>query len=302
MAALLTGAAAIGMAGVFARLLMNRGLGPSAAAMWRLGLAAPLFWVQPLLGSAKRSDGESHPVRLGRLLWLSIPGVFFAVDLSFWHWSIRFTTVANATLLSNFAAIFVALVGRLCLRERLGGVFVVGLILALVGAAVVLRASFALSARYVLGDVLGLCSAVFYAGYQLWIKRLRGRFTVPEILGASAVSSVALLALISWLSAESMWPASRAVWGVVVLLAVVSQFCGQGLIAFAFAHLPAGLASVSLLFQPVVAAVAAWGIFGETLGPLQIAGGAVVLVGIALARISSLTRPRAILDSGGEGQ
>jgi len=44
---------------------------------------------------------------------------------------------------------------------------------------------------------------------------------------------------------------------------------------------------VSLLFQPVMAALFAWVLLGEALVPLQIAGGIVVLIGIYLARRGS---------------
>jgi len=284
--ALLAGASAIGFAPVFTRLAMNRELGPSATAMWRVALAAPLFWGQLLIGrSAKKAPLAG--LSKADVLSLLLPGVLFAGDLAFWHWSIKFTTVANATLLANFAAVFVALAGWLWLRERLRWGFVVGLVLALAGAAVLLRASFALSARYLLGDVWGLVTALFYAAYQLSIKRLRGRFGVAQILGASAFSSTACLAVISWASGERMWPAAVGVWALLIGLAWISHYCGQGMIALAFGHLPASFSSVSLLFQPLVAAAAGWVILGESLGAGQIAGGAAVIVGIALARRGS---------------
>jgi len=60
-----------------------------------------------------------------------------------------------------------------------------------------------------------------------------------------------------------------------------------GLIAFALAHLPAAFSSVGLLSQPVMAAAFAWVLLGEPVVALQVAGGAVVLVGIYLARRGS---------------
>ena len=67
----------------------------------------------------------------------------------------------------------------------------------------------------------------------------------------------------------------------------ISHAAGQGLIAYALAHLPAAFSSVSLLFQPVMAALFAWLLLAEALVPLQIAGGVVVLAGIYLARRGS---------------
>lgn len=90
--------------------------------------------------------------------------------------------------------------------------------------------------------------------------------------------------VISLLSGEKLILTGLAIWGILVALGLVSHVGGQGLITYAFGHLPASFTSVSLLFQPVVAGAAAWVIFGESLSAVQIGGGVVVLIGIALAR------------------
>jgi drug/metabolite transporter (DMT)-like permease len=74
---------------------------------------------------------------------------------------------------------------------------------------------------------------------------------------------------------------------VLLALALLSHVGGQSLIAYALAHLPAAFSSVSLLLQPVAAALLAWLILSEALGLLQGLGGAVVLAGIAIARRGS---------------
>ena len=84
-----------------------------------------------------------------------------------------------------------------------------------------------------------------------------------------------------------MLPASAYGWWVLAGLALVSHAAGQGLIAYALASLPAAFSSVSLLFQPVVAALFAWVLLSESLVPLQVVGGLVVLLGIYLARRGS---------------
>ena len=86
---------------------------------------------------------------------------------------------------------------------------------------------------------------------------------------------------------QPFWPSGAAGWWVLAGLALVTQVLGQGLIAYAFAHLPASLSSVSLLIQPVMAALFAWLLFGEAIGAAQYLGGAIVLAGIWLARRGS---------------
>jgi len=96
---------------------------------------------------------------------------------------------------------------------------------------------------------------------------------------------------VTLLSPQPMFPHSAGGWWVLVALALVTQIMGQGLIAYAFAHLPASLSSVSLLIQPVMATFFAWILFGEPVGPIQYIGGAVVLAGIWLSKRGSPDEP-----------
>ena len=139
-----------------------------------------------------------------------------------------------------------------------------------------------------LGDALGAITAIFYAGYMLAIKVARddGASTVRLMAWSTTITAIALLP-IALAFPQPMMPMSTRGWLVVAGLAIVSQILGQGLIAYAFAHLPASLSSVSLLIQPVVAAFVAWRLFGEAVGPAQFIGGAVVLGGIWLAKRGS---------------
>ncbi|MGH7948478.1 MAG: DMT family transporter [Candidatus Binataceae bacterium] len=215
-----------------------------------------------------------------QILW---PALFFAGDLAVWHVAIYWTSVANATLLANLAPIFVTVVAWLWLRERFRWTFCLGLLLALGGAALVMRASFANSGRHFRGDLLGVATALFYAGYQLTVKRLRARrSTGTTMFWSTLVSAVALLG-VAWALGERMLPASARGWAVLLALAVISHVGGQGLIAWALAHGPASASSVSLLWQPVVAAFIAWLVFGETLGATHALGAVIVLLGIYLA-------------------
>jgi drug/metabolite transporter (DMT)-like permease len=70
---------------------------------------------------------------------------------------------------------------------------------------------------------------------------------------------------------------------VLIALGLISHLFGQGLVAFGMRDAPVGLASILLLSQPIVAALAAWGVFNETMGPLEAGGAALVLAGLAIA-------------------
>jgi drug/metabolite transporter (DMT)-like permease len=79
-------------------------------------------------------------------------------------------------------------------------------------------------------------------------------------------------------------PLTLAGWAVVLALAWVCHFGGQSFITFALAWLPPSFSSLTLLIQPVVAALLAWWLLKEPLSALQALGGVIVLAGILVAR------------------
>src|SRR6266496_6526963 len=128
--ALIGGATGIGFAPVLVRFSET---GPTATAFFRLLFALPLIWLW-----AARERSRPSPFRQPRTrsdFWaLAVAGLFFTADLSIWHWSLQFTTVANSTLLTNLAPIFVTIGTRIIFGDRIRLEFVVGMILALAGA------------------------------------------------------------------------------------------------------------------------------------------------------------------------
>jgi drug/metabolite transporter (DMT)-like permease len=275
--ALLLGATCIALSPIFVRVA---DVGPTASAFWRVALAAPLLW--PL--AALAPHGTARPD------WklLLAAGFAFAGDLGFWHWSIQFTSVANSTLLANLASLFVTLAAWIFWRERPSALFTAGLAIALAGVALLVHTSLAFSASALLGDVLGVVTAVFYAGYILAVKGLRDRGAATlQIMAVTTTLTALFLFPVALASGEPLLPQSTAGWLKLAALAWISHCAGQGLIAYSLAHLPAAFSSVSLLFQPVMAALFAWILLSEALAPLQILGGVVVLFGIYLAHRGS---------------
>jgi len=279
LGALLLGACCIALSPIFVRLSEA---GPTATAFWRVALAVPALWIIYFLRA--RPSAASRPSS-----WLLLAaGIAFAGDLAFWHKAIQFTSVANSTLLANLASIFVTLAAWIFLRQRPSGLFLAGLGAALAGVAMLVKTSLEFSATALLGDALGVVTAMFYAAYILAVKGLRDRGAGTLYLMAVTSTITALLLLpVALASGEPMLPHSARGWAFLLGLALISHAAGQGLIAYALAHLPAAFSSVGLLLQPVMAALFAWVLLAEALVPLQIAGAGVVLAGIYLARRGS---------------
>jgi drug/metabolite transporter (DMT)-like permease len=263
--ALFAGAMFIALSPIWVRV---SDVGPTASAFWRVTLAVPLLW--GLFFSLKTNEAK-----IPRAHWplLLASGMAFAGDLAFWHWSIQYTSVANSTLAA-----------WILWKQRPSGLFVAGLASALLGVGPLVRASLGFSPDALLGDALGVVTAMFYAWYLLSVKGLRDRGAATlQLMAVTTTFTAAILLPIALISGEPMLPQSETGWLKLLGLAWVSHAAGQGLIAYALAQLPAAFSAVGLLLQPVIAALFAWLLLSESLSSLQCAGGAVVLFGIYLA-------------------
>jgi drug/metabolite transporter (DMT)-like permease len=278
--ALLAGGIAIGFSPIFVRLSE---LGPIATGFHRLFLALPLLWLW-MHWEGRRAARQTTMVK-----WLpmAVPGALFAGDIFFWHWSITYTTVANATLFANLAPVIVTFGAWFYLREQISFRFLVGMALAMSGAALLVNASAALGARFVLGDVLGLITACFFGSYVVAVARLRDRNAASTIMFYSSTVTCILLLLATLVSGEGLLPSTSNGWIALFALAWISQAMGQGLIAYALGHLPASFSALAILIEPLTAAILGWVWLGEELGMLQAVGGVIVLAGITVAHRAS---------------
>lgn len=277
---LLIGAVCIAFAPIFVRLSE---LGPLATAFYRMALALPVLWL--LVG---RDTGRSLPsggLRRRNWLYLSLAGVLFALDLMAWHFSIMLTSVANSTLLANFAPVFVTAGSWLLFKERPSAKFLLALTLGVLGAAILMGDSLQLDQEHLFGDALGLLTAVFYGGYILTVSRLRRHFSTMLVMAVSALVSTLILFPVALYVETDMFALTAYGWAILFGLALISHVGGQSLITFSLAHLPAAFSSLTLLLQPVTAALLAWWLLDEPLRAWQSIGALMVLGAIVLARL-----------------
>ncbi|MDH4459626.1 MAG: DMT family transporter [Nevskia sp.] len=281
---LVLGAVLIGFAAIIVRLVE---VGPTAAAFWRLAVAVPVL----SLARAAQPKQDAPPDRAAIGLML-IAGVAFALDLALWHRAIHLTSVSNATLMSNLSPVFIALTLHFGFGDRHPPRFWLGLIVALAGAAWLVADSFTISHETAIGDLMAIGTAAFYAVYQLLVSRSRRRYSALDVMFWASLAGVLTLLPMSLAFGERIAPTGLRDVLLLVALGVVVHVGGQGLIAWAQAHVTASFASVTLLVQPVAAAVFAWALLNERFGVHQALGGALILAGIVTCRLAMLAAAR----------
>ena len=269
----LAGVVGISFAAIFVRLALPAP--PVATGFWRMFFASAALVAWFALRRPKRSlDSRAALLALAA-------GACFGADLALWHTSIVLTSVAMATLLVNTTPIPVGLYALLVLRQRLPASFVAGAALAIAGAAVLLGISRGDLAR-TQGALLALGAALFYTGYLLLMKSARRRGGAVEALLVANLGSTAVLGLAALARGDALAGYPAHSWAAIAGAALVSQLGGVTAIVWALRYLPATVASVSLLAQPVgTALLGAW-LLGESLTAHELAGGAMILLGIAI--------------------
>ncbi len=269
------GAAVIGVAPILPRLTET---GPAAAAFWRLTFATPLLLAFAMRGAG--GAGRPPPIAL-------LAGAFFAADMAFWHYGLVYTSVANATVLTNLTPVVVTVAAWFLVRERPRALFVVALCLAIAGAVTMALAdgSGGQGRNPPLGDALSAATALWYGGYFVCIREARRTAGAARVMLWAGLAGAGPLLAAALFLGEDLWPATAAGWAACVGLGLV-HVAGQGSIAWALGRLPTALASVTVLVQPVVAALLGWAIFGEAVVAMQAAGAAVLLCGVVLAQRS----------------
>jgi drug/metabolite transporter (DMT)-like permease len=282
--ALLLGAAALALGGVFLR---HSELPPTASAVYRVALAIPIFFLLDMLAARAepvRTTGSPAEKMPAIPIKLILVGFIFSGNLALYHWSMTLTTLANSNLLANLAPIFVVLGSNLFLGKKFKPGFLFGMLFALAGAFILIGHRLDFGSTYMAGNLLGLLTAVFYGSYLLAVSLVRSNYRTMTVMAWSSVGTLIILLPITILRGESLVPHTINGMLMLLALAVVSHVGGQGLIAYALAKLPAALSSITLLIQPVIATVLGAYLFHEYLSATEFAGAVIILIGIVTAR------------------
>lgn len=248
------------------------------SALYRMVIAM-LALAVPFGGEA-RQGRVPHTWRVWGIACLA--GFFFALDLAIWNTSLFLTTAANSTLLDNDAPIVVGLGAYFLFRERLGRSYWFGLVLALAGMGIVVGQDVQAHPGFGLGDALALVAGACYGASMLVIQRVRAHLSSLTTLYIGSITGFVVLLAYCLGTRLPLWGFSLRVYLALLALGLVTQVVGWLAVNYALGHLPASVVSVTLIGQPVLAAVLAVPLLGEPLGPRQIVGGIVVLLGIAL--------------------
>ena len=253
---------------------------------FRFLLAGLVFLLLLLRRGVRRLPARVH-LRLF-LVALFEPGFYFVFETA----GLQRTSAAKAALIIATAPLVVAALSRIVLGERVSRKAALGGICSIIGVALLVLAGRDLAlagAASFLGDLFIALAVVSAAFYMLLARSVAGRADTFELTAYQIMWGAVLFLPLFLARADRMnWAAVRlesvgAVLFLVFFATIVAFFSYN----YALSHITAARASVFLNGIPVVTAVTAWLVLGETLVPLQIAGGVLVVAGVSIANMRS---------------
>jgi drug/metabolite transporter (DMT)-like permease len=274
------GAVFIAFSGIIFRV---SGVAPTTATFWRSAIAAVPLWV---LGRIE--DRRFGPRTRRERAWAVAAGLFFAADLQCVHYGVTLVGAGLGTVLPNLQVVVVALAAWLLFGERPSARVLAAIPIVLAGVALisgVLDAA-AYGEDPVAGAVLGTAAGGFYAGFLLIMRRvnLDRRRSAGPLADATVTTALAVIPVGLVLGSLDLAPSPVAL-GWMALLALTSQVLGYLFITVSLPRLPAAVGSVLLFVQPVGTLIFAALLLGERPSPIQLAGVALVLGGVAVAAV-----------------
>lgn len=285
------GALCIASSGVLVRLAASS---PVTVAFYRCLYALPVLGAVTYL--EKRRFG-ALPQRTRNLAWIA--GVFFAIDLVFWHHAIDAVGAGLATVLGNLQVVIVGFVAWALLGEKPRRELVWAIPVVLTGVVLIsgVVGEDAYGANPGLGVLYGVLTSLAYAGFILVLRE--GSRDLRRIGGplfhATLVSAVAAAAYAP-LAGDVQWAPRWPEHGWLLALALSAQVAGWLLISRSLPRLPAAVTSIVLLLQPVGAMVLAAATLGEDPALVQLAGATLILAGVVVATSGRAAPPEPAPD------
>jgi drug/metabolite transporter (DMT)-like permease len=273
-------AASFGVMPIFARLAYNAGAEPITVLFLRFTIAAV---VMNLIMVLRRTE---YPRGLILLELILLGAIAYVGESLAYFLALKLASAGLVALLLYIYPTLVTALSAVFLKEHLTRVKIIALFLALSGTALTIRIT---SGGSMLGILLGIVAAVDYAIYILLGSRIVrrsspiGSTTVIITSTAGVYAVIVALRGVTYPTASTGWIAIIAIALISTVLAFVTFFAGLKRIG------PTSASTLST-FEPIVAVVLAAIVLGETISPIQIFGGILILSAVVLLARSDKLR------------
>jgi len=208
-------------------------------------------------------------------------GMFLGLHFASYFESVRQTSIAAALVLVNTEVFFVAMGSVLILRQKLTKNAWLAIILTFLGSMIVTLAD-AGGTSLLYGNLLALMSALFMTFYTVIGSVCRRSLSTTVYTFLVYLAADVTVLLIAVAGGTPLFGYEPVNFLTAFAMAVFCNLLGHSVFSWGLKYLPPSFISTAKLLEPVFASVWAFFLFREKPGLSVLAGGVVVLSGIAL--------------------
>jgi drug/metabolite transporter (DMT)-like permease len=280
--------AVIGLVAAFSlsSTLVKRAESPGVlVAFWRMAVVSVL-WNAVLWSSGRR-------VTLADVRRVYVPGILFGLNLAIFFAGATHNSVANAALIGSLAPFLIVPAGARLFSEHINPRALGFALLAFGGVALVLFSAPPNGDASLRGNLFGLTAMLLLAGYVVSTRHFRRDMDVTTFM--ATICPIALLAVLPLAIANGdVLGMSSTGWTFTLILTFTSGITAQGLLVFAQKSIQIGTIGIAQTAQPALAVVWSFLLLGEVVNARQVAGIAIVVIGLmAFVTLHGRRRDRA---------
>jgi drug/metabolite transporter (DMT)-like permease len=252
----------------------------------RLLLGSLTLWIVRIL----RGSTKTEPNQFWRIFGVGLIG--YGISLGFQFVGTKLSTAANGSLVTSATPAFVLVFAWIILRERITILRLAALLVSTLGVVAVIDPRTAeLNPTMFWGNLSLLAAALTWALYSVLIRIVTRK---SDVLTVSLIAFLGGLPLVipagAWeLSKAAVGPLNIGILGGVLFLGIISTALAMVLWNTAFSLLDASVASLTFFAQPVVGSLLGWFFLKETITPLFLLGGLLILIGLIMASRETAT-------------
>jgi drug/metabolite transporter (DMT)-like permease len=254
---------------------------PLAFSLTRFALAGTAFSLIVLI-----HEGSLRIARRDWGLVLACAAVGITLNQLSFNYSLTYTGAGNVALIMASAPAFAALFAAALRHEHVRRHHWVALLISLAGVTLVVEGGSEIAGFTIKGDLLALGAAVTWAAYSVMLRPLFGHYSAARLSAVIILAGTVMLTPFAASQALSQDYASLSTLHVAAwAYSAVFPLLVTNLLYFhALRHIGAARATLYMYLQPFLGAAFAALLLGETLSGLQVAGGVVIVGGVAFGQ------------------
>jgi drug/metabolite transporter (DMT)-like permease len=202
------------------------------------------------------------------------------------NYAVDKTTAGNTALILASAPAFAALFASLAGHEHVQRKHWLALGVSVAGVVLVIQGGSGVAGVSLVGDLLAVGAAITWAAYSVMLRPLFGRYSAARISSLMIIVGGTMLfpfSLTQLLSQD--WSLPPLAWSAWVYSAIFPLLVTNLLYFRALRRIGAARATLYMYLQPFLGALFAAILLGEQITALQVAGGAVIVLGVSLGQL-----------------